>query len=72
MKLNQHQILEGFLTVREVADLLHLSRSSVYQLMQKGALPWIQIGRARRIPRAAIVDLAANCFYGANFEEGNR
>jgi excisionase family DNA binding protein len=36
-------------TVRQVADRLSLSRSSVYSLMDGGQLPYVKLGRSRRI-----------------------
>lgn len=36
-------------TVREVAAFLSLSRSKVYQLMQSGRLPYVQLDKCRRI-----------------------
>lgn len=41
----------------EAADLLDLSRSTVYRMIQRGALPALRVGRRRLIPRAAIVAL---------------
>ncbi|MEX0717798.1 MAG: helix-turn-helix domain-containing protein [Planctomycetaceae bacterium] len=42
------------LTVREAADRLALGRSTLYNLMDRGALPYVKIGRARRIPPQAL------------------
>ena len=50
--------------IPEVARFLALSRASVYQLMDRGELPWVKLGRARRIPRRAVVDLAARRLIG--------
>ena len=36
-------------TVSQVADYLALSRSKVYQLMHSGRLPYVKLGRCRRI-----------------------
>ena len=38
------------LTVLEVARRLGMGRSFVYQLVSKGEIPSIKLGRARRIP----------------------
>jgi excisionase family DNA binding protein len=40
----------SLLTVRDAARLLALSRSTLYNLMERGALAYVKIGRARRIP----------------------
>ena len=47
------------LTPAEVADLLGLSKSYVYELLASEALPSITIGRTRRIPRRALEDFVA-------------
>ncbi len=40
----------------EAAELLGVGRSTVYDLMRTLALPSVKIGRARRIPTAALRD----------------
>ena len=42
------------LTVPEVARRLGMGRSFVYQLVSKGEIPSIKLGRARRIPVSAL------------------
>ncbi len=42
------------LTVSEVARRLGMGRSFVYQLVSKGEIPSIKLGRARRIPVSAL------------------
>jgi excisionase family DNA binding protein len=42
------------LTVRDAAQLLAIGRTSVYQLIADGELEVIRIGRAARIPTAAV------------------
>lgn len=37
------------LTVEDVADVLGISRSKVYELISSGALPSVRIGRSRRV-----------------------
>jgi excisionase family DNA binding protein len=44
--------------VRDVAAFLALSRSKVYELMGDGTLPFKKIGKSRRIPRWAMIELA--------------
>lgn len=36
---------------REVAELLRLSRSEVYRLIERGTIPAVRIGRSVRVPR---------------------
>ena len=50
---------DGLMTVREAAGFLRLSRSTVYVLMDRGELPFVKLGRSRRIPRRAVIELAA-------------
>lgn len=45
------------LSVRQVAERLGLSRSSVYLLMEQGQLAYVKLGRTRRIQLAALVEL---------------
>ncbi|MGW3570280.1 helix-turn-helix domain-containing protein [Streptomyces sp. NPDC000941] len=45
---------DELLTVREVMARLRLGRSTVYDLIRSRRLPSITIGRARRIPAAAL------------------
>ena len=48
----QAQREDRYLTPEEVAALLRLSRSGVYALAHKGAIPCVRIGRAVRFLRA--------------------
>ncbi|MFZ4507043.1 MAG: helix-turn-helix domain-containing protein [Fimbriimonas sp.] len=43
-------------TVREAANLLSLSRSLVYELINAGKIDTIKIGRARRITAKQLAD----------------
>ncbi len=45
---------KDLLTVEEVAERLNLGVNSVYVLMREGKLAGVKIGRARRIPTAAV------------------
>jgi excisionase family DNA binding protein len=47
--LSAEVIVGKLLTVREVCDSLRLSRSTVYQLMERGVLRYLTIGRCRRV-----------------------
>lgn len=48
-----------FLSVREFARALSVSRSLVYRLVDEGKLPSVRVGAAVRIPRAALDALRA-------------
>ncbi len=54
----------GLMTVPEAVAFLRVSRSFLYAEMGRGALPWVKLGRARRIPRVAVIDYAASRLYG--------
>ncbi len=47
------------LTTDEAADLLGVGRTTVYELLNAGLVESVRIGRARRIPRAALVAYVA-------------
>jgi excisionase family DNA binding protein len=49
---------QGLLRVAEAARFLAVSCSTIYDLMETGRLPYVKLGRSRRIPRQALVDLA--------------
>ena len=57
-------ITDGLLNVAESAAFLRLSRSALYALMERGELPYVTLGRTRRIPRRALEQLAANHLQG--------
>jgi excisionase family DNA binding protein len=46
----------GLLRVEEAAEWLGLSRTKAYQLVYRGTLPSVTIGRSRRVP---VVELHA-------------
>jgi excisionase family DNA binding protein len=48
---------DRLLTVKEVGELLGLSRASVWKLMDSGALSYCRLLGSRRIPRAAVKSL---------------
>ena len=52
-------VRDGLLSVPETGRFLSVSRSKVYALMECGELPFVRLGRARRIPRRGVVELAA-------------
>jgi excisionase family DNA binding protein len=43
-----------FLTVAEVADVMRVSRMTVYRLVHSGDLPAIRFGRSFRVPDSAV------------------
>lgn len=50
---------EGLMTTAEVCIFLKIGRTKAYELMTSGELASTMIGSQRRIPRRAVIDLAA-------------
>lgn len=44
-----------FLTVAEVAELMRVSKMTVYRLVHAGDLPAIRFGRSYRVPESAVI-----------------
>lgn len=44
-----------FLTVAEVAELMRVSKMTVYRLVHAGELPAVRFGRSYRVPESAVV-----------------
>lgn len=53
---------ETLLTVKDVAQRLAIGRTTVYELISRGGLKTIKIGRARRIPESALDEWIAQHF----------
>lgn len=69
--MNMEDLLaDGLVDVKEAAEFLRISRSTVYTLMDAGKLGYVKIGAARRIPKRALVDLAAASWVGPKPEHG--
>jgi excisionase family DNA binding protein len=43
------ELPQQLLRVTDVARCLNLSRSCIYQIMDRGALPYVKIGKSRRV-----------------------
>jgi excisionase family DNA binding protein len=54
--VSEEQSERLLLRPREAAQALGLSTSNVFALVRRGELPSLRIGRALRIPRAALED----------------
>lgn len=46
-----------FLTVTEVAEVMRVSKMTVYRLIHAGELPAIRVGKSFRVPTAAVKQL---------------
>lgn len=45
-----------FLTVAEVAELMRVSKMTVYRLVHSGELPAVRFGRSYRVLESAVLD----------------
>ncbi len=54
-----------FLTVAEVAQLMRVSRMTVYRLVHSGELPAVRVGRSFRVPERAVHDYLRTAFHDA-------
>ncbi len=52
--MSEAQGRSRFLTVNEVADLMRVSRMTVYRLVHSGELPAVRVGRSFRVPQDAL------------------
>lgn len=46
-----------FMTVTEVAELMRVSKMTVYRLIHGGEMPAIRVGKSFRVPEAAVQQL---------------
>lgn len=47
--MDKMSFLDPLLKAKDVAEILNISRSLAYQLMQKGKIRTVRIGNARRV-----------------------
>jgi excisionase family DNA binding protein len=57
-------------TVAQVAHCLALSRSKIYAMMDAGRLPYVKLGRSRRIKSTDVVDVVNANTRGGNLAAG--
>ncbi|WAP52382.1 helix-turn-helix domain-containing protein [Arthrobacter sp. ATA002] len=53
-----------FLTVSEVADVMRVSKMTVYRLVHSGELPAVRFGRSYRVPESAVQQVLKNAVIG--------
>lgn len=46
-----------FLTVAEVAEMMRVSKMTVYRMVHAGELPAIRFGRSFRVPESAVAEV---------------
>ena len=49
----------------EAAEALGVSRSKMYELMNRGDIPWVLVGHSRRVPVEALRQLIGTAAVGA-------
>jgi excisionase family DNA binding protein len=57
-------VQDGLMTIGEAQQFLRLGRSTLYALMDRRELPYVMLGRARRIPKRALIAYAAKSVRG--------
>jgi excisionase family DNA binding protein len=62
--MDTNNTCERMLSVPEVADLLGLSRSKLYLMMEAGELAFAKFGKSRRVPYQAVRSLIARHLVG--------
>ena len=59
-----------FLTVAEVADLMRVSKMTVYRLVHSGELPAVRVGRSFRVHEQAVSEYLGSSVYEAGGQTG--
>lgn len=54
---------DRYMTVKEVADRLRVSKMTVYRLIKDGSLPAVRFGRSFRVDRTEANDYIRNSYY---------
>lgn len=55
---------EGVVTVKEAATFMGVTTRTIWNLMDRGELPWTKVGTARRIPRKAVIAMLSKNLQG--------
>ena len=53
----EQQSAPRFMTVTEVADIIRVSKMTVYRLIHSGEMPAIRVGKSFRVPEAAVAQM---------------
>lgn len=54
-----------FLTVAEVAEIMRVSKMTVYRLVHSGDLPAVRVGRSFRVHEKAVTEYLDSSYYDA-------
>lgn len=55
----------AFVTVAEVAQMMRVSKMTVYRLVHSGELPAVRVGRSFRVPEEAVHDYLRRAYIEA-------
>lgn len=55
-----------FMTVTEVADMMRVSRMTVYRMIHSGNLPAVRFGRSYRVPLEAVQAIVTDAATGTD------
>ena len=58
----EQQSAPRFMTVTEVADIMRVSKMTVYRLIHSGDMPAIRVGKSFRVPEAAVARMIRGRF----------
>ena len=59
-------LADGLLRIEEAEAFSGLGRSTLYKYMDDGLLPYVKLGRSRRIPKQALIELMAQHMRGGD------
>ena len=54
-----------FLTIAEVAEIMRVSKMTVYRLVHAGEMPAVRVGRSFRVHESAVNEYLESSVYGA-------
>ncbi len=58
-----------FMTVTEVAEMMRVSRMTVYRMIHAGDLPAVRFGRSYRVPQEAVQAIVSDTDSATGTEE---
>ncbi|AZA14485.1 helix-turn-helix domain-containing protein [Corynebacterium choanae] len=58
-----HEDQGTFLTVAEVAEIMRVSKMTVYRLLHSGELPAVRVGRSFRVHEKAVNDYLSSSYF---------
>ena len=61
----------NFLTVQEVAELMRVSKTTVYRMVHAGELPAVRFGRSDRVPASAVESYLRSAVVDGTGTHGN-